>query len=532
MSRAGKFIPGGSNKGKRTGPIRAPDLTSPGGEGAPSGDSTPGSGGKKKLLTVGGLRKPITKSQKWPIYAMSAFVCCLLCSVAWYEFGYIPMKNKWEQEQADAAAAKKALADQQAADAAAEKARLAALTAAKGVITVDSDPSSAKVTVGDTTKTTPAKIDALVPGNYTVTVKLDGYEDFQTNVVVTADAPVDLSTTPIKLVQKTGDLILSSPQSDVTYTLTGPNSYTHQGAVPDKITGLPVGDYTLTAAQKDWGLPPIPISISDHTENKKEVKFPYAKVTITSSPPGATVRNGRTVLGVTPVTLPPTRPGDLRLTVDLPPRTIQTVTIHVTDFADLSKNVPLPQEKDFIAACGMPMVWIADGNYWAAKYLFRQRDFEKVAGYNPSFFRGANLPVESISWESAQAFISKLNDYESKGGKLPQGYHYALPSESQWDQFNADADINTAAISTNTPLSSTQDVGYSAPNKYGLYDTLGNLWEWCTDDYDSNGNHSLRGGTWLSLPSNFSSASARQGGPPKDAEKFIGFRVVLVPNAS
>jgi hypothetical protein len=526
MSRAGKFIPGGSNKAKRTGPIRAPEPEAPGGTpSAPTG----GGDGKKKLLSVGGLRKPISKSQKWPVYAMSAFVIVLLVSIAWYIFGYLPMKHNMQEQQAEAAAAKQALADKEAADKKAAEDALKAQQAAKGVVAVDSNPTGAKVTIGDMIKTTPAHVDSLAPGDYDVTVQLDGYEDYKTKVTVSPTSPTDLGV--INLVQKAGDLSLASPQSNVTYTLTGPNGYDNKGSVPDKVSTLPVGDYTLTATQGDWALPPMPISITDHNTTNKEIKFPYAKVMISSTPSGATVRQGRTILGTTPLTLPQVRPTDMHLTVDLAPYTVQTLDLHVADFANINKNVALSQGKDFIAASGTPMVWIADGGYWAGKYPFRQKDFEKVAGYNPSFFRGGNLPVESISWESATAFIQKLNDYEGKAGKLPNGFHYSLPTESQWDQFNADTDISTAALSSNTPLNSTQNVGYSAPNKYGLYDTLGNVWEWCLDNYDDKGNHSLRGGTWLSLPDNFPNASTRQGGPPKDAEKFIGFRVVLVPNS-
>ena len=533
MSRAGKFIPGGSNKAKRTGPIRAPEPGSPSGSGATGGKGdgeNPGGDGKKKLLTVGGLRKPIAKSQKWPIYAMSAFVLALLVSIAWYIFGYLPMKHNAEAAQLQAQQEQQALADEKIKEQQDELKRQQELQAQRGVLSINTNPPGATVQAGDSSQMpSPAKFTNLIPGPCTVTIHLDGYEDYKTDVTVTADTPVDLGT--INLKQKVGELDLASPQSDVTYTLTGPNDYSHQGAIPDKLNGLPIGDYTLIATQKDWNLPPMKISVTDGNTTTKDVKFPYAKVTINSSPSGATVRQGRTVLGVTPVTLPQVHPTDMHLTVDLAPYTMQTLDLHVGDFGNVNKSVTLPRGKDFIAASGEPMVWIPDGGYWAGKYPFRQADFEKVAGYNPSFFRGARLPVESISWESAQAFIAKLNDYETSAGKLPMGFHYSLPTESQWEQFNDDADITMAALSTNTPLDSTQNVGYSAPNKYGLFDTLGNVWEWCLDNYDANGDHSLRGGTWLSLPDNFPSAAARQGGPPKDAEKFIGFRVVLVPNS-
>ena len=72
-------------------------------------------------------------------------------------------------------------------------------------------------------------------------------------------------------------------------------------------------------------------------------------------------------------------------------------------------------------------------------------------------------------------------------------------------------------------------VGYSEPNKYGIFDSLGNLWEWCSDT-DPQGNHSLRGGSWLSSPDNFPSADTRNTAAPKYTDRFTGFRVVLVPD--
>jgi formylglycine-generating enzyme required for sulfatase activity len=176
----------------------------------------------------------------------------------------------------------------------------------------------------------------------------------------------------------------------------------------------------------------------------------------------------------------------------------------------------------------MPMVWIPDG-FWAGKYEMNQRAFETVAGYNPSSFRRPNRPVETVSWEEASAFCEKLNQFEQRAGKLPKGYHYTLPTETQWDSFSADANIDLAAMSRGVTLSSTQDIGASEPNKYGLYDTLGNVWEWCLDAIDDKGAHSLRGGSWLSSADNFPSAETRSAGVAKYADRFTGFRVVLVP---
>jgi formylglycine-generating enzyme required for sulfatase activity len=218
----------------------------------------------------------------------------------------------------------------------------------------------------------------------------------------------------------------------------------------------------------------------------------------------------------------------MHLSVDLPPYTLQFVDVDLPNAGEVTKTVTLARDKDFIAACGMPMIWVPAGNFWSAKYPMMQNEFELVAKYNPSFFRNANRPVETISWDNASAFCDKLTDYEREAGKLPAGYKYSLPTESQWSMLSADADIDQAATSRVNPLSSTQDVGYSEPNKYGIYDSLGNVWEWCLDA-DDQGNHSLRGGTWLSSSDNFPSADTRTFGTPKNADRFTGFRVVLVP---
>ena len=526
MSRAGKFIPGGSGRKAssalptRNGaeaPIRA--------TGDIPGPDEPEKGARK-LFPKGGLRTPVPRKNRLPITIMSAV---FLGFGVWFS-QYVLVTRPAQQHAAEAERAQAAAQQALAANQAAEKAREDAAAQAKAqriTVKVDSNPTGANVTLGGVQKATPATFTDVAPGPINLVLHLDGYKDYHQTVLAQANQPLDLGVIP--LAQRTGSIALASGVDGLTYTLTGPNNYSHNGTLPDKLNALPVGAYQLAATLGDWKLPSQTITLHPDENVQQTVTPPYATLTLESTPPGAEVRNGRTVLGNTPLTVPNLRPGAMHLSFDLPPYTFQKMDVDLADSAAVSKSVSLTRDKDFVAACGMPMVWIASGGFWAAKYPMVQSEFEKVAKYNPSFFRRPDRPVENISWDNANAFADKLTDYEKAAGTLPSGYRYALPTESQWSTLSADADIDQAATSRANPLSSTQDVGYSEPNKYGIYDTLGNVWEWCLDTVDENGDHSLRGGSWLSSSDNFPSADTRIVAVPKNADKFTGFRVVLVP---
>ena len=523
MSRAGKFIPGGS--GRKSGPL-APGGPIRAGD-APAGTSTElVRDEKKKLFPKGGLRKAVPKNRRLPITVMSGVFCGLLVWAADYIVVVHPAKLREQEQMQKFQELQKAHDDEVALEKKKEAEDLAKQSAARITVRVGTQPAGANVTLGEFHKITPATFSDIPPGNYTLLVHLDGYEDYQQKITAEADKPLDLGAIP--LVRQLGNLSLASSQSSVTYVLSGPGGYTHEGTVPDKIQDLPVGSYQLVATQHDWKLAPITLVVRPKENVQETVKFPYASLLLTSTPPGATVRNGRTVLGVTPLDLKEMHPGMLHLSLDLPPYTLQRLDLNLPDSGNTSSNVTLAKNKDFVAAAGIPMVWIPAG-FWAGKYEVTQAQFEPVAKYNPSTFRRPNRPVENISWDGATAFCEKLTEYERKAGKLPEGYHYTLPTESQWATLSADADIDQAATSRNGSLSSTQDVGSSEPNKYGIYDTLGNVWEWCLDTVDDQGDHSLRGGSWLSSVDNFPNADTRIVATPKNADRFTGFRVVLVP---
>ena len=427
MSKAGKFIPGGaSRKSSIQGPIRSPET-----EAKPSG--------AKIFLQRGAAmtRTPVPKQNRLPILIMSSLVCCLLVSVAWYNFGVLPAKRALILERQKEAAIQQQLT---AVKAQTDLHPATLVAPPLAIVMVDSNPAGT-ATIGAESLATPATFKDVPAGKATLTVHANGYADFHQDLQVSADKATDLGK--ISLARALGNVTLSSPQKGVTYTLTGPDNYTHEGSIPDKLGSLPTGVYQLTAKMDDWQLAPVAVTVTADGDVKQDVKFPYGSARITSTPAGAAVRRGNVVLGRTPLDLGSLKPGPLDLSVDLPPYTVERFTLAVPESEQVTKNIPLRQARDFIAACGMPMVWIPDG-YWVAKYEVSQAIYEAAAGSNPSSFHHPNHPVENVTWEAAKAFCDKLNLTEAKAGKLPKGFHYALPTEAQWESFSADANLDLA----------------------------------------------------------------------------------------
>lgn len=179
--------------------------------------------------------------------------------------------------------------------------------------------------------------------------------------------------------------------------------------------------------------------------------------------------------------------------------------------------------------------------FYLGKYPITQGQWEAIMGSNPSNFKGANRPVECVSWNDAVKFCQKLS--QKRGGE------YRLPSEAEWE-YACRAGTTTPfyfgrRITTdlaNFDGSETTDVGSFPPNAFGLYDMHGNAWEWCQDTWhnnyegaptdgsawiDENNNdfRIIRGGSWRSEPMYCCSAD-RFRNSPSDRGSIIGFRVV------
>ena len=128
-------------------------------------------------------------------------------------------------------------------------------------------------------------------------------------------------------------------------------------------------------------------------------------------------------------------------------------------------------------------------DYYMGKYEVTQALWEAVMGSNPSKYKGDNLPVESVSWNDCQEFISRLNSLT--------GRKFRLPTEAEWEyaarggkksrsyQYSGSSNISDVAWYDENCGSTTRAVGTKRPNELGIYDMSGNVWEWCHDWYSS-----------------------------------------------
>ena len=201
--------------------------------------------------------------------------------------------------------------------------------------------------------------------------------------------------------------------------------------------------------------------------------------------------------------------------------------------------------------------------FYLGKYEVTQAQYEAVMTGNtnglsatPSQFAGnPNRPVEKVSWEDAQVFLTRLNAQQA--ANLPAGWSYVLPTESQWE-YACRAGTTTAyswgatiaasnanynwdgGATTGNDFKQTRDVGQYAANPWGFFDMHGNVFEFAADRYQaayptgnpvvdptgpsSGSNRVLRGGSWSSDGTGLRSAD-RLSNPPSHRAAGLGFRV-------
>ena len=194
--------------------------------------------------------------------------------------------------------------------------------------------------------------------------------------------------------------------------------------------------------------------------------------------------------------------------------------------------------------------------FYLADTEVTQAQWTRIMGENPSYFHGCGpaCPVERVSWHDVQRFIHRLNARGSGGG-------YRLPTEAEWEfacrggavhPFGDSRVLSSriANVHGHHPYRAprgphrgrTTPVREFGPNRLGLFDMAGNVWEWVQDEYCPYGvepvtdpvracdgaRRVLRGGSW-----SFDAGSARCGSRyahrPEDGGSGVGFRLAHDP---
>lgn len=158
-----------------------------------------------------------------------------------------------------------------------------------------------------------------------------------------------------------------------------------------------------------------------------------------------------------------------------------------------------------------------------------QSQWQKVMGNNPSFFKGDNNPVERVSFYDVEEFIKKLNESQNE-------YTYRLPTKDEWvycalgnEEPVKESELSDYAWYLENSDGRTHPVGLKKPNSFGLYDTLGNVWEWNSmaieGTYDSY--RGLRGGSWGSF-ARYCRVARRNRVLPDARYEYFGFRLARI----
>ena len=189
-----------------------------------------------------------------------------------------------------------------------------------------------------------------------------------------------------------------------------------------------------------------------------------------------------------------------------------------------------------------PVHYVTLDSYYIGETEITQAQWRAIMGTNPSYFTGDNRPVETVSWEEAQAFCKKLSELTGK--------RYVLPTEAQWEYaarggnkskgytYSGSNNVGDVAVYS---TSSHSNVKSKKPNELGIYDMSGNVWEWCSDWYGSYGssaqsnpqgptsgyNRVFRGGGWYYYSSGCLVAN-RDNNLPSNSNDYCGFRVVCI----
>lgn len=219
-------------------------------------------------------------------------------------------------------------------------------------------------------------------------------------------------------------------------------------------------------------------------------------------------------------------------------------------------------EKERVENEGPVDVTITKG-FWVMRTEMTQELYQALTGNNPSYNKGPKLPVESVNFEEARDCAAKLTRKLRESHLLPDGWGIRLPTEAQWEyaaragtktatpfgdtltssQANFDGNDPYGGAAKGPHLRTTREVGSYEPNAWGLFDTVGNVWEVTLDAYEAKlpggadpfvaggdvSVRAMRGGCWSNSGGRHCRSAFRANCAMTIRGPDLGFRLAAVP---
>ena len=347
---------------------------------------------------------------------------------------------------------------------------------------------------------------------------------------------------------------------------------------------LPTGSYDLLARYRNWPESRQTLTIQRGDNPPVEFAFHNGSVKITSAPGGATVLENGAELGHTPLPIDEVEPGpvtyELRLAGYKPAIVTGTVSPRGQTFLAARLEMKRSPEPGQPWQNSLGMKFVPDSSIYFSIWDTRVADYDAFCAETarpckkPDFQQSPADPVVLVSWNDAEAFCKWLTQKEVQEGTLEEGQFYRLPTDAEWSAADglppeggatpeerdgklhglypwgnawppppgsgnfADKSAGRHAEKTiegyNDGWPATSPAGSFPPNRLGLYDMSGNVWQWVEDGYrEAAGNTRdwgvLRGGSWGTSSRSELESCYRNVLDRNDRDVIYGFRCVLVP---
>ncbi len=474
---------------------------------------------------------------------------------------------------------------------------------ARGGARILTDPPGAAVKLGDNPPVkSPALFESLKLGKYPVEIQLEKYEPQTLEVEILEDQITEAG--PVKLARRKGGARIVTTPAGAAFEAVSLQSEIppRKGTTPQKLENLPTGEYEVIFRYKDWPEKRQSLKVEWNEETTVKEEFHTGGVVITSTPSGAEVylSGSEEKLGETPLILDNLPPGPVMYELrkfgyeTMPLGGIVLEQRQLPLSATLKKKGPKEGENWTVPDIGLEMVYIQPGifvmgspetekdrganegpqttveltkGFWLGKFEVTQGEYTAITGTTIRQLRdrmgdfiglngvGQRHPVYWVAFGEALEFCRMITERERSAGRLPEGYVYTLPSEAQWEYacraatatayyFGNEADaISQYAWHLWNSENSTHPGGQKKPNRFGLYDMHGNVWEWCMDWYQEHYPGGkvkdwkappevlscvIRGGSWADGPE-FCRSAARREAFTTLRFNYLGFRVALRP---